>query len=205
MHEEKQWQQQENRLHAAALRRVMIVGSSGSGKSTLARSLGQTLALPVHHLDAHYWLPGWAARPHEAFRARQEVLVSAERWVIDGNYRSTMDIRLPRADSVILIDVSRLLAVWRIIRRRWTYRGRTRPDLPPNCPEQVDWAFVKWTWSFPGEKRADIVRRVGEWEHLRLIVLPGRRGVRRFQQLLAARGAAADLTPFLPAHRRGER
>jgi adenylate kinase family enzyme len=41
------------------IRRVLVVGGPGAGKSTFARRLGEKLALPVIHLDFHYWRSGW--------------------------------------------------------------------------------------------------------------------------------------------------
>gem|GEM_PF-6797859 len=41
------------------MQKVAIIGSYGAGKSISARSLGNKLDLPVIHLDAYYWQPGW--------------------------------------------------------------------------------------------------------------------------------------------------
>ncbi|WP_343388145.1 hypothetical protein [Candidatus Amarobacter glycogenicus] len=41
------------------MKRVLIIGSGGAGKSTLARHLGEISGLPVIHLDAEHWRPGW--------------------------------------------------------------------------------------------------------------------------------------------------
>lgn len=46
--------------------KIMIIGSSGSGKSTFSRELGEFLKLPVYHLDAFFWRPGWVQTPHES-------------------------------------------------------------------------------------------------------------------------------------------
>src|SRR4029077_16885614 len=43
----------------ASMNRIMVVGNAGAGKSTFARRLGGKLALPVIHLDSHFWRPGW--------------------------------------------------------------------------------------------------------------------------------------------------
>ncbi len=38
------------------MRKIAIIGSGGSGNSTLAMKLGTMFHLPVHHLDALYWI-----------------------------------------------------------------------------------------------------------------------------------------------------
>lgn len=131
------------------MQRIAILGSPGAGKSTLARALGQLLDLPVHHLDAAYWTSGWQPRDPAEFLAAADFLAAEPRWIIEGNYRATLPARLQRADLVILLDIPRALCLTRVILRWWQWRGRDRPDLAPGCPEQLDLAFLKWTWDYP--------------------------------------------------------
>lgn len=133
--------------------RIAIIGPSGSGKSTLARQLGDKLALQVTHLDAHFWSAGWIESDREQWRETVSALVERERWIIDGNYSSTMDIRLPRAETIIFLDLPRWLCLLRVLRRWLTYYGDTRPDLPPGCPEKVDLEFLRWVWDYPQRSR----------------------------------------------------
>jgi adenylate kinase family enzyme len=136
-------------------KRILIVGPSGAGKSTLARRLGERLAIPVVHLDALYWNPGWV--PAEVGRFRERVAQAAGRdtWVMDGNYSSHLDLRLQRAEAVIWLDLPRHVyfprAVWRSIRNY----GRERADIGRGCPEQFDLAFFReWVWTYPTRSRA---------------------------------------------------
>ncbi|HLN61255.1 MAG TPA: DNA topology modulation protein [Symbiobacteriaceae bacterium] len=135
------------------MQRIILIGSGGSGKSTLARQLGEVLNLPVIHLDALYWKPGWVETPRPEWEAVQRELVARDRWVMDGNYGHTLDIRLAAADTVIFMDVSRWVCLWGAIKRRITYAGRSRPDMNPGCPEQLDWQFLRWIWEFPTTRR----------------------------------------------------
>ncbi|HTT80757.1 MAG TPA: hypothetical protein VMF86_13840 [Stellaceae bacterium] len=131
----------------AAQRRIVVLGCAGSGKTTLAVQLGERLDLPVVHLDLLYWEPGWQARHTANFLARVADAVAGEGWVSEGNYRETFPLRLPRADAVIIMECSRWLCLWRVLRRTYFRRGR-RPDLPPGCPEKVDWGFLKFILRF---------------------------------------------------------
>jgi len=128
--------------------RIVIVGCSGSGKSTLARKLGLRLGLPVVHLDVLHYLPGWKRASLAEFRARVMEAHRGEVWISEGNFASwTFDIRLPRAEAVIMLERPRWLCLGRAIRRAALER-RNRPDLPLGCPEQVDRDLLEYIWNF---------------------------------------------------------
>jgi len=128
------------------MRRVLVLGPSGSGKSTFALGLGSTTGLPVVHLDQLYWEAGWVQAPKDVYLERLRHALAQERWIIDGN---NIDLRLPRADRIILMDRSRLVCLARIVRRVATSFGTVRADMAPGCPEKIDWEFVKYVWNFP--------------------------------------------------------
>lgn len=94
------------------MKKVAIVGCGGSGKSHVARALGDVLDAPVTHLDAAFYDDEWNELSMEKFAAVQRDLVAREKWVIDGNYNSTLQIRLQACDTVVLMDVSTLAALW---------------------------------------------------------------------------------------------
>jgi adenylate kinase family enzyme len=128
------------------LRRVVVLGCSGSGKSIFARRLRLQLGLPVVHLDVLYWRRGWKEPDTGSFRARVADAIAGESWVREGNYRETFDLRLPRANAVIILDAPRWLRLIRVLRRS-VYSGRG-PDLPEGCPEHFDWKLLKFIWRF---------------------------------------------------------
>lgn len=141
------------RLSPMTMERVLILGCGGAGKSTLAKRLGQLTGLPVIHLDAHYFTAGWIATPAEQWRPKVEKLVAEEHWIIDGNFASTLDLRLPRADTIVFLDLPRRICFWRVLKRWITHRGRTRPDMATGCNEKADLEFLKWIWNFPSTDR----------------------------------------------------
>lgn len=124
------------------MRRVLIIGPCGAGKSTLSAQLGQKLNLPVFHMDKLNWNPGWVESSKDEIRERLSGIVATERWLIDGNYGGTLTPRLERADTVVYLDFPIRLCVSRLLRRIWTYRGRTRPDMTEGCPERFDLEFL---------------------------------------------------------------
>ncbi|MEO3810749.1 topology modulation protein [Sphaerisporangium sp. B11E5] len=105
------------------MNRVAIVGSGGSGKSHVARELGRILGAPVTHLDAVYYDDEWNPTPQDKFEAVQRQLVSEPRWIIDGNYNSTLEIRLQACDTVVMMDVPTRMALWGILSRQVRHGG----------------------------------------------------------------------------------
>src|SRR5512144_2391466 len=131
------------------MKRVLVIGSGGSGKTTFAKQLGERLRLPVIHLDSHYWHPGWVATPADEWAEHIQRFVAEPEWVMDGNYGGTLDTRLAACDTVIFLDLPRVVCLWRIVKRALRYWGQTRPDLAPGCPEQLTWEFIVWVWTYP--------------------------------------------------------
>lgn len=144
------------------MRRVAVLGPGGAGKTTFSRRLGAVTGLPVVHLDEQHWRPGWTPTPYEAWRAWQEEhLVADGLWIADGNYSSTMHVRLSRADTVVLLYTARSRRVRRVLRRALGSLGR--PVQAPGCPERLDPAFVRWVWRYDVDTRPrveDAVRQL---------------------------------------------
>jgi adenylate kinase family enzyme len=94
------------------MQRIAVIGSGGSGKSFVSRALGRRLGITVTHLDAVYFDKDWNSLPRDEFAELQRLLVAEPAWIIDGNYRSTMEIRLREADTIVMLDVSTAAALW---------------------------------------------------------------------------------------------
>jgi adenylate kinase family enzyme len=139
------------------MKRILIIGSAGSGKSTLAKELGKVLNLPIIHLDKYYWKPNWIPTPDDEWNQFIAEVVNQEEWIMDGNYSRTLDLRLKRADTVIFLDLPRILCLYSIFKRRIKYHGKTRPDLNEECPEKLDWEFIKWVWNYRKRSRPKIL------------------------------------------------
>lgn len=166
------------------MQRILVIGSSGAGKSTLAVRMGEILKLPVIHLDAHFWNPGWVETPRDLWRAIQERLIQGDRWIIDGDFLRDLDLRLQRADTVVLMEFPRLQCLIGVFRRWLQFVGRTRPDMAEGCPEKIDTEFVLWVWRFPRRRQRtrEVIEQHGS--HCRLIVLKSRADTARFLRWL---------------------
>lgn len=126
-----------------------MIGCSGGGKSTLAQALSDKLDLPYISMDRQFfWLPGWRMRSQDEMRRLVGDAVAGERWIIDGSGKNSLDLRLPRADLVIWLQMARWLCLSRVVARRIRYAGRSRPDMADGCPERLDPEFLRYIWTF---------------------------------------------------------
>nr|MDQ2728107.1 topology modulation protein [Actinomycetota bacterium] len=72
-------------------------------------------------------------------------------WIVDGNYGGTFDVRFARADTVIVLALSRFRCLGRALER--TLRHHGREVQAPGCPERLDLAFLRWIWRYPIDSR----------------------------------------------------
>lgn len=182
---------------AKPIRRIVVVGCGGSGKSVAARSLGRALGLPVIHLDTVFYDDEWNPLPQNQFEEEQRHLVAGQRWVIDGNYVSTMPIRLAAADTVIVMDVSTATALWGVFQRWWKLRSGQHPD---GVYVRVTIDFVRYVALFRKRARPLLMQVIAEHAgHADVVHLRNRGAVRR---LLAAVDTASA-AEGRPSDRRG--
>ena len=163
------------------MERVMIIGCGGAGKSTLARKLGEKTGLPVVHLDQIYWEPGnWKHLEKPEFERRLAVELEKPRWILDGNFNRTMEVRLERCDTVIYLDFPRLVCLKNWLGRVIQNWGHHRPDMTPGCNEWIDPEFVKWIWNFNKQNRARYYALLNDAKDKQVIILKSRRQVQKF-------------------------
>ncbi|HEY5588821.1 MAG TPA: AAA family ATPase, partial [Candidatus Paceibacterota bacterium] len=130
------------------MNKIAVIGCGGAGKSTFSRKLQEILDISVYHLDKLNWKPGWVPTPKDEWDDLMKSLVAKQKWIIDGNYGRTLDIRLENADTIIFLNMPTYLCIYRVIKRRLMYHGKSRPDMNKGCLEQLNWEFIKWVWNY---------------------------------------------------------
>lgn len=133
--------------------KIIVIGCPGSGKSTFSRTLGEITGLPVVHLDMLNWNADKTTVPKEVFRRRLEEVLQKDAWIIDGNYGSTIELRLRHCDTVFFLDLPTEACVEGVTSRR----GKPREDMPwvETEPDEEFMQFI--IRDFPTEKRPQIL------------------------------------------------
>ncbi|NJH80536.1 AAA family ATPase [Staphylococcus hyicus] len=130
------------------VQRIVIMGSPGTGKSTLAYRIAQHTGLPLYHMDALFW-EGNQTTSEEALRTRLNHVISKDTWIIDGNYKDTLEMRIQRADLVIWLRAPKWKCIMRVIYRFVTDKFREKG--PGANPDILEPSFIKHIWDFPNK------------------------------------------------------
>lgn len=150
---------QPNLLTLLNMNKIAVIGIMGAGKSTLSKELSEKLHLPLYHLDKIYWKPGWIKISAEEGESIQREIVKNEKWIIDGNWTSSLDIRLEPADTVIFLDYPKWLCVYRIFKRGLFPSNKQSFDKQEGVKEKVDWPLVQRVLHFP---REEIIKKINQ-------------------------------------------
>lgn len=86
-------------------KKVVVIGCPGAGKSTFSRKLHTVTNLPLFHMDAIYWNKDCTHITREELIEKQKKIFEIDSFIIDGNFKSTLELRIKEADIVFLFDL----------------------------------------------------------------------------------------------------
>ena len=170
------------------MQRVLVIGNPGAGKSTFSAQLAARTGLPLIALDAEFWQRGWVETEHDEWRDKLDLLLAGDHWIMDGTYASTLDLRLPRADTVIWFDTPRVLCLQRALWRTVWSLGRVRPGMAAGCRERLDHRFLRYVWTFEQKFNPRIAAALKtHGDHLAPVIFRHDADARRFLDNIQAR------------------
>ena len=161
------------------MKKAIIIGCPGSGKSTFARKLQSVTGLPLHHLDLIYWKSDRTIVPREEFLEKLHQIMAQEQWIIDGNYASTMEMRMQACDTVIFLDYPPELCLAGAQERK----GKARPDLPwVESNDLDDSEFMEYIRKFHELNRPTILSLLEKYSDKEIIIFHSREDAEIFLQ-----------------------
>ena len=142
------------------MNKVIVIGSPGAGKSTFSRRLRDKTGLPLFYLDRIWHLADRTTISREEFDARLGEILRQERWIIDGNYSRTMEVRLAACDTVFCLDYPVEVCLAGARERV----GQVREEMPW-VEETLDEEFRQFIVDFPITKWPQMLRLLEEKGH----------------------------------------
>lgn len=120
------------------MKKVIIIGCPGSGKTTFAEKLRDKTGLSLYYLDAIWHKPDRTHISREDFDARLREIFAEDKWIIDGNYSRTIEMRLKECDTVFLFDLPTEVCMQGATERL----GKGRYDMPW-IDTEIDPEFIR--------------------------------------------------------------
>lgn len=148
------------------MNRISIVGSGGAGKSTLSRELRDILHLPLFHLDNLFWRADKSHIDREEFDEKLNDIINQDKWIIDGDYSRTYEIRIEKSDTIIFLDYPLDVCLEGVKNRI----GKVREDMP--WKEDIfDPEFKEWIIAWHENKRPVLMELLEKYKDNRNIYI----------------------------------
>ena len=149
--------------------KIIVIGCPGSGKSTFSRELSKKTGTPLFYLDMLFWNKDKTTVEKSVFLDRLSTVLEKDEWIIDGNYASTMEMRLSACDTVFFLDYPLEICLEGIRERV----GKPRPDMPWIESEE-DSEFVEFIKSFNERQRPSILELLEKYKNKKIVIFRSR-------------------------------
>ena len=157
------------------MKKIIVIGCPGSGKSTVSRALHHKTGIPLYHLDMMYWNADKTTVEKSVFLERLSAVLETDGWIIDGNYSSTMELRMAACDTVIFLDYPLDVCLDGIKERR----GKPRSDMPWIETEE-DAEFIEFIKSYNEQQKPKVLELFKKYRDKSIIILESREQANAF-------------------------
>lgn len=157
------------------MKKIIVIGCPGSGKSTFSVALSKKMNIPLFHLDMMYWNADRTTVERSAFLERLSSAMQGDEWIIDGNYASTMEMRLAACDTVFFLDYPLEICLDGVNKRR----GKARCDMPWTETEE-NAEFTEFIKSFNKLQRPKISELLKKYGDKSVIIFKSREDANEF-------------------------
>ena len=151
------------------MKKIIVIGCPGSGKSTVSRALHNKTGIPLYHLDMMYWNADKTTVEKSVFLERLSAVLEKDKWIIDGNYGSTMELRMAVCDTVVFLDYPLDVCLDGIRERR----GKPRSDMPWIETEE-DAEFIEFIKSYNEQQKPKVLELLGKYSDKNIVVFKSR-------------------------------
>ena len=152
------------------MRKVIVIGCPGAGKSVFSIALHALEELPLFHLDRLYWNADKTTAEKAVFLGRLQSVLDTDAWIIDGNYASTMEMRMNACDTVFFLDYPVEVCLEGIRQRR----GKPRPDMPW-IEEEEDEELTAFVREYQEKQRPAVMALLERHREKQIIIFRSRR------------------------------
>lgn len=151
------------------MNKVIVIGCPGSGKSTFSRALHEMTELPLYHLDLLNWNSDKTTVDKKVFIEKLKNVIAQDSWIIDGNYGSTIELRLKECDTVFFLDYPVEVCIDGVKQRQ----GKTRSDMPWTETED-DEEFLEFIKNYNSQSCPNVLNLLEQYSKKEIVVFKSR-------------------------------
>lgn len=163
------------------MKRILVIGCPGAGKTYFSKRLSKILNLPLVHMDNLYWNKDKTSVDLDTLKARLQPYLEKEEWIIDGNYHKTLEMRLPYASDVFVLDLPRKECIQGILDRI----DQPRDDIPWVEREDDATELIAWTADYGFRTKDEEIALLSKNKHIKVHVINSRKEMNEYLEKLA--------------------
>lgn len=148
------------------MNKIVVVGPSGAGKSEFSRKLNKILNIELFHLDNIFWNEDKTHIEREEFDNKLSDILHKDRWIIDGDYSRTYEVRFKNADTIFFLDYPKDICLEGANSRI----GKKRDDLPW-IEEEFNKEFKEWIINWFIETRPILIELINKYKNDKSIII----------------------------------
>lgn len=161
------------------MNKIIVIGCPGSGKSTLSKKLHKITNIPLFHLDMIYWKENKTTIDKQEFIDRLSEIIKQEKWIIDGNYASTMELRMKECDTIIFLDYP----VDVCLNGVKTRKNQQRSDMPW-ISDSDDLEFLKFIKNYNQNNKPKVLELLNKYKDKKIYIFTSRSDSKEFLKIL---------------------
>ena len=116
-----------------------------------------------------FWNADKTTVEKSVFRERLSSVIATDKWIIDGNYGSTMEMRMAECDTVFFLDYPLDICLEGIKERR----GKPREDMPWIETEE-DKEFTEFIKSYNEQQRPKVMALLEKYSCKNIVIFTDR-------------------------------
>ena len=153
------------------MKKIIVIDCPGSGKSTFSKTLHTKTNIPLYHLDMLYWNADRTIVDKTIFYEKQFSIIQTDEWIIDGNYGSTMELRIQSCDTIFFLDYPLEICLDGIKARR----GKPRSDMPwSEKSDEEDFEFLDFVKNYHLKNRLQVIELLDRYSDKKIYVFKNR-------------------------------
>lgn len=117
-----------------------------------------------------FWNEDKTTVEKSVFLDRLLKIIENSEWIIDGNYGSTMELRMQKCDTVIFLDYPLDVCLDGIKERK----GKSRSDMPWIESDEDDAEFIEFIKNYNSQCRPNVIELLKRYSHKDIYIFSNR-------------------------------